>query len=126
MRLGSFAWIVLLVGCAGQPPAAPPPLAAQPPAVAAPAAASPAQPKPAPETHRVKVDAFNVVEVQRAGYKLVNKDGQSLFCRTDFITGSHVRTTTICLTEQELTEQMNTTQQSMAGFNSHNAGPAHR
>jgi len=88
-------------GCAGQPANAPP-----------------------PETHRVKVDATNVVAVQRAGYKLVNKDGQPLYCRTDMITGSHIQTRTVCLTEQELDGQINATKQAMAPITSKQVGPS--
>lgn len=72
------------------------------------------QPAEPPVTKQVKVDAANVAEVQRAGYKVVNKDGQKLYCRTDLITGSHVRTKTQCLTEQELYDQMEGTKQSMS------------
>jgi hypothetical protein len=56
-----------------------------------------------PQVERqVKVDASNIVEVQKAGYKLVDKDGQKLYCRRDLNTGSHVRYTTSCLTEDEM------------------------
>jgi hypothetical protein len=77
------------------------------------------------EPHRVKVDASNVVAVQQAGYKLVNKDGQPLYCRTDLVTGSHVVTRSTCLTEQELLDQMNATQHSVQSF-SKTPGPPSR
>ena len=59
--------------------------------------------KPAgpPETKQVKVDGSNVAEAQAAGYKIVNEDGKTLFCRKELLTGSHVRYKTSCLTEQE-------------------------
>jgi hypothetical protein len=76
-----------------------------------------------PVTRQVKVDSSNVEAVQRAGYKLVNKDGQKLYCRTDLITGSHARTKTQCLTEQELDDQMQEMKQSMDNISSHNPGP---
>jgi hypothetical protein len=77
-----------------------------------------AQPAPTslPVTRQVKVDASNVVEVQKAGYKLVNKDGEPLYCRTDFVTGSHVQTRTQCLTPAELDQQTDTTKSIMSGF----------
>jgi hypothetical protein len=84
--------LVLLGGCAGQPQAASTP---------------PAQP------HKVKVDASNVVAVQHAGYKLVDKNGQQLYCRTEVVTGSRINSRTTCLTEQELNEQVAATQQAM-------------
>jgi hypothetical protein len=64
--------------------------------------ASHASKEPAVE-RQVPVDASNIVEVQKAGYKIVNRDGQKLYCKRDLNTGSHVRYTTSCLTEQEMT-----------------------
>lgn len=77
----------------------------------------------APETRQVPIDASNVAEVQRAGYKLVNKDGEKLYCRTDNVTGSRVRTRTQCLTEQELFDQINDTQRTMSWMNRNSPGP---
>jgi hypothetical protein len=56
--------------------------------------------KPAdePVTKRVKVDASNIAEAQAAGYRIVNKDGQTLYCRKEFLTGSRLKTRTSCLT----------------------------
>ena len=71
------------------------------------------KPQQPPVTRQVQVTTANVEDVQKAGYKVVNKDGQKLYCRTDLITGSHVRTRTQCLTEQELAAQMDQTKQSM-------------
>jgi len=51
---------------------------------------------------------------KHAGYKLVNKDGEKLYCRTDPITGSRLQTKTQCLTEQELYDQMHQTQNAMS------------
>jgi hypothetical protein len=56
-----------------------------------------------PVEREVKLDSSNIVEAQRAGYKLVDKDGQKLYCKRDLNTGSHVRHTTSCLTEAEWT-----------------------
>jgi len=81
---------VLLAGCAARTASAPP-----------------------PEPHKVKVDASNVVAVQHAGYKVVNKNGEKLFCRTDPVTGSRIQTRTTCLTETELDEQLAATQQAL-------------
>ncbi len=62
--------------------------------------ASTAGEKPAVE-HQEKLDATNIVPAQKAGYKLVNKDGQNLYCRRDLNVGSHLRYTTSCLSEAE-------------------------
>jgi hypothetical protein len=61
-------------------------------------ASKPAEP---PVTREVKLDASNVAEAQAAGYKIVNENGKTLFCRKELQTGSHVRYRTSCLTEQE-------------------------
>jgi hypothetical protein len=111
----AVALVIAAAGCAGhaeQPAsAAGQPVAAVAPAVAPAAAAATAK---GPATRQVKVDASNVAEVQRAGYKVVNKDGEKLYCRTDPITGSRVQTHTQCLTEQELYDQINETQNLMS------------
>jgi hypothetical protein len=83
----------------------------------------PAQPR---ATRQVPIDSSNVAEVQRAGYKIVNKDGQKLYCRTDPITGSRIQTRTQCLTEQELYDQMEQTKESMTSITTNNPGkPGH-
>jgi hypothetical protein len=71
------------------------------------------QPTTAPITRQVKIDGSNVEEVQRAGYKIVNKDGAKLYCRTDPITGSRTQVHTTCLTEREMVAQSESTRQSM-------------
>jgi hypothetical protein len=117
MRSANLLFVVLLAGCAGQQ-------TAPPPAVVVAVAATPTATPLDPDQHRVKVDATNVADVQLAGYKLVNKQGESLYCRTDPITGSRLQTRTVCLTEQQLLDQMNATKQSMEHLTSHQVGPA--
>jgi hypothetical protein len=118
----AVATAAVIVGCAGHPTqptaAAPPPVTSQP-AITTQVAAS-----NAPVTRQVPIDASNVAAVQQAGYKLVNKDGAKLYCRTDPVTGSRVRTVTTCLTEQELFDRMHEMQQAMDQISSHQAGPA--
>ena len=105
----STVWILVaaaaVAGCAGHP---------QQPAATSAAAAPAAATTKGPVTRQVPVDASNVAEVQRAGYKVVNKDGEKLYCRTDAITGSRVQTHTLCLTEQELYDQIHETQNAMS------------
>ena len=57
-----------------------------------------------PVEQKVRLDASNIVEAQKAGYKMVDKDGKKLYCKRDLKTGSHARYTTTCLTEQEWRE----------------------
>jgi hypothetical protein len=68
--------------------------------------------EPAAE-RQVKVDSSNIVEVQKAGYKIVDKDGQKLYCKRDLNTGSHVRYTTSCLTEAEWTAMRDASRRSV-------------
>jgi hypothetical protein len=48
------------------------------------------------------VDAQRVAEAMRHGYKLVNTEGEVLYCRSDFATASHIQKNTVCLTAQQL------------------------
>jgi hypothetical protein len=98
MRFTSCVLAIALVACASQPP-------------------------PPPVTRQVKIDASNVEAVQRAGYKLVNKDGKRLYCRTDPITGSRIQTRTTCMTEEELDQQAEATREAMERIQMHTAIP---
>lgn len=91
--------LVVLAGCAGTAPKKET-AAAAPAAPAAPAATQQANANGATES-RVKLDASNIAEAQAAGYKIVTKNGEKLYCRKDFATGSHLSTKTTCLTEAE-------------------------
>jgi hypothetical protein len=119
-----FVAVAAMAGCAGQPsqPGAAPP---QPVTSAAPAAGQPAKALAQPAAvasatdkataaHQVAVDASNAAEVQAAGYKIVNKNGEQLYCRKDPITGSRVQFQTTCLTAQELFDLQHQTEKSMS------------
>jgi len=60
----------------------------------------------APPAQRVQLASNGTVadvkQAQKAGYKIVNKNGETLYCREELKTGSHVRKGTTCLTEAEL------------------------
>jgi hypothetical protein len=51
--------------------------------------------------HRVKVTGDNIIEVQKAGYVIMDKNGERLYCTKDPKTGSHIQTTTVCLTARQ-------------------------
>jgi hypothetical protein len=93
---------IMIAGCAGHP------------------AANPADSAP----RQVKVDASNIVEVQKAGYTIVNKNGRKLYCTKDPKTGSHIQTTTACLTEQEWQQVREESQRSMQSISTQPIPPA--
>jgi hypothetical protein len=47
-------------------------------------------------------DAQRVAEAIKHGYKVVTTDGETLYCRSDFATASHIQKNTVCLTAQQL------------------------
>jgi hypothetical protein len=89
MRFSIMLAVIALAGCAGTPP------------------------KQTPVAHQEKLDASNVVEAQKAGYKLVDENGSKRYCRRELNTGSHVRYTTTCLTEDEMTALLQASRQSV-------------
>jgi hypothetical protein len=61
--------------------------------------------KPEAQVERaVPLDASNMVAAQKAGYKMVNEDGRTLYCKSRPKTGTHARVETQCLTEKEWRE----------------------
>jgi hypothetical protein len=91
MRMPVFGLaFALVVGCASQSQKAPP--------SAAPAGAAKTAPAATPATPAPKT----VQDAQKAGYKIVNENGNTVYCRDQLKTGSHVRHETICLTMEEL------------------------
>ena len=80
-----LAALTLAVGCASQPSAPPP------------------EPEPVTKLAATeKPEAKTLDEAQKLGYKIVNENGQTLYCRETMKLGSHLRKDRTCLTEQEL------------------------
>jgi hypothetical protein len=48
-----------------------------------------------------KAEASQVADMQRFGYTIKDKNGQKLYCQKEVKTGSHLQTTTACLTEAQ-------------------------
>lgn len=46
----------------------------------------------------------DLADLQKAGYEIETRDGQTLYCRKDNETGSRVRKNQYCLTRQQLQE----------------------
>jgi type IV pilus biogenesis protein CpaD/CtpE len=49
-----------------------------------------------------EIEKQRVREAIKQGYRLVNTNGEELYCRSDWATGSHIQKNTVCLTAQQL------------------------
>jgi len=58
------------------------------------------QPAAPPSQH--DADAQTVALAIKHGYKVVNSEGETLYCRSDFATASHIQKNTVCLTAHQL------------------------
>jgi hypothetical protein len=90
MRATLLLSALVIAGCAAQPSATAP----------APASATdhPQQTAPAGDLDQRRL----LAEAIKYGYKVVNTNGEVLYCRSDFATGSHIQKNTVCLTAQQL------------------------
>jgi hypothetical protein len=93
MKFVLLACALSFAGCAGQPNTAA--------SAAAPAAVKNQPQQTAPDSEREKQ---RLHEAMKRGYRLVNTNGEELYCRTDWATGSHIQQTTVCLTARQLDE----------------------
>jgi hypothetical protein len=59
-------------------------------------------------------DAKRISDAKKAGYKLVNTNGEELFCRTEPKIGSRTQKETTCLTAKQLDDMHDQTRQGMA------------
>lgn len=60
-----------------------------------------------------KVTPERILELQREGYKLVDRNGEQYFCRLEKKTGSQIARDTVCMTEKEIQSLRETTQRRM-------------
>ena len=110
------ATVAALAGCASSPPQKP--VASNPsaPAAAAPAAqAAAAAPAQQPELTG-PIDGQKLVALEHAGYTLVNKNGQTLYCEINAKTGTRIARDPVCLTEAQLQQLRERTQQSVGNI----------
>jgi len=90
MRAMILLTALAVVGCASQPGGPPAnKVVAQAPGGAA--AGTPAD-----------IDAQRLAAAKNLNLKVVNKDGQQLFCRSNLYTGSHIQRDTRCYTADQL------------------------
>lgn len=94
--------LLALAGCAGQP--------------AAPDAPTAKATAPAPAADGTKLaptdlpEAKTLADAQKLGYKVVNEDGKTLYCRETKKLGSHIQKEKTCLTAAELRTLQETSQ----------------
>jgi Na+-transporting methylmalonyl-CoA/oxaloacetate decarboxylase gamma subunit len=97
MRVPLLILVLAMTGCAStlaETPAVPAPAATTTPATA---------PATGERTAAEKEELVKAIEnAIRQGYKVVNEDGQTLYCRKELKTGSRVRSNLVCLTEDRL------------------------
>jgi hypothetical protein len=110
MKTRSLTPTLLLVaalsaGCAGTPP----------PSASAPPAAVGVQPGVEGQAgvKVTKIDGAKLTALQKAGYTLVNRNGQQLYCENDPKIGSRIVRDPTCLTEDELLKLRERTQQGL-------------
>jgi hypothetical protein len=68
------------------------------------------------ETREVELTARNAVYLQRLGYKIVNKDGETLICARNATTGTMIQKTTTCLTEEQWAQVQAENQKTVDNF----------
>jgi PBP1b-binding outer membrane lipoprotein LpoB len=83
MRALVLLTAMLIGGCASQPATTPP---------SSPAAAAPT----------ASIEAQRLAQARNLNLKVVNKDGQQLFCRSNYMTTSRIQRDTTCYTADQL------------------------
>jgi hypothetical protein len=107
LLLTTLTGFLVLSACSGSQPNREPIAKASTPA-------APAQPAaPQAEGDPQKLTADRIMQLQREGYKLVNRDGQTYYCRTEAKTGSHLARDTVCMTEEEIIALRDQTKQGL-------------
>lgn len=108
--------LAAIAGCAGTP--------SNPEPTPAPTRYVTAAGTPQATTSESDIDPKKIADAKKQGYTLVNTNGESLFCRSDFKTGSHVERNTTCLTAAELDTLHDQTKAAMRNNFQQNAPPS--
>jgi len=61
----------------------------------------------------IELTQETILEAQRAGYMLVTKNGEQVFCRRDAQTGSRLQHTTTCLTARDWARVRSTSREAL-------------
>jgi len=111
--LAIAATVVALAGCASTPPQKPVASSTPAPATAAASTAAPAAaPAQQPELTG-PIDGQKLVALEHAGYTLVTRNGETLYCEINAKTGTRIARDPVCLTEAQLRQLRERTQQNM-------------
>lgn len=108
--LGTLLCALLVAGCAGKPSTLQPSTTY--------ISARGEQLQAAPTRADGTVDEKRLAEAKKAGYSIVNTNGELLYCRTDVKVGTHIRrnTDTVCLTAQEMNALHEQSRQTLEQF----------
>jgi hypothetical protein len=102
-----FAGLLTLSACSGSQPSKD--LAAK----ASPPTSNPNLAPASQASDPQKLTSERIMQLQHEGYKLVNRDGETYYCRTEAKTGSHLARDTVCMTEAEMTTLRDQTKQGL-------------
>jgi hypothetical protein len=113
MRAAALLTMLTLAGCAAQAPAPQNAAAAAGAADAGTAAAAPTE-----------SEAKRIALAQKMHLKLVNQDGEEVFCKSSLLTGSHIRTEMRCYTAAEMDRMEERTQRDVDELNKLQSHPS--
>jgi hypothetical protein len=102
------AMMISVAGCSGTPPAN-----EQAAPLRAPASSTSNASDQASNTDPQKLTPERIMQLQREGYTLVNRNGEPYFCRSEKKTGSRLARETICMTEPEIVALREQTQRGL-------------
>jgi hypothetical protein len=113
MRLFAILSLLTMAGCAGQPstPPAQSPATTYVSSTGAPLAKVSAATATGPDA-----DAKRLSDAKKAGYTVINTNGEPLFCSTDSIIGSRVQKATTCLTAKQWDDERARNQQGLQNY----------
>ena len=107
MRVLMLLTAMVVVGCAGQP-GAPTHLSTAPATASAPYNSPSGAAAPTAD-----VEAQRLAAAKNLNLKVMSKDGQQLFCRSNLVTGSHISRDTRCYTAEQLDRMQEQTQRDL-------------
>jgi hypothetical protein len=104
--------MLIVAGCAGQPSTPPP----APAVTYINTTGAPVAQISATAATGKDLDAKRLADAKKAGYTVINSNGEPLFCSTENVIGSRVQKNTICLTAKEWDDERTRTQQGLNNY----------